>query len=57
MAGRRVDTLHAGPQVAGTHAVTWNGTDSEGRRVASGVYLFRMQAGGRTYVTRGTLLE
>lgn len=31
---------------AGEHAVRWDGRDAEGRTVASGVYLFRLSAGG-----------
>jgi glycosidase len=31
---------------AGEHAVRWDGRDGEGRTVASGVYLFRLSAGG-----------
>jgi alpha-amylase len=32
--------------VAGEHAVQWDGRDGEGRTVASGIYLFRLSAGG-----------
>ena len=38
ISGRRVDVALSGPQTAGRHAVRWNGTDSDGRRVSSGVY-------------------
>ncbi|MEW5796841.1 MAG: T9SS type A sorting domain-containing protein [Candidatus Zixiibacteriota bacterium] len=40
--GRQVATLFEGPASLGVHSVTWDGTDSEGRRVASGVYFYRM---------------
>ena len=36
-----LDKMHAGP-AAGT--VTWDGRDDTGRGVASGVYLYRLEA-------------
>lgn len=45
MMGRVVRTLHEGRQSAGSYQVYWNGTDEAGRRVSSGMYLIRMQAG------------
>jgi len=47
MAGQRVDTLTEGSRPAGPHAVRWHGLDGQGRRLASGVYLLRFQAGSR----------
>ena len=43
--GRRVATLAAGPHEPGTYTVEWNGTDAHGRRVASGIYFYRLRAG------------
>jgi len=51
VAGRRVATLATGVRPAGTHEVEWNGTDSAGRRVGTGVYFCKLDAGGRS-VTR-----
>jgi hypothetical protein len=45
IAGKLVTTLVNGNQEAGYRTVTWDGTDSAGERVASGVYLYRMEAG------------
>ncbi|MBN2564169.1 MAG: T9SS type A sorting domain-containing protein [Candidatus Eisenbacteria bacterium] len=45
VAGKLVTTLVDEQQDAGHKAVTWDGTDSSGERVASGVYLYRMEAG------------
>jgi len=42
LAGRRVRTLLLEPRSAGLHEIVWDGTDSFGRRVASGVYLYRI---------------
>lgn len=32
----------------GTHSLTWDGRDGEGRPVASGVYVYKVEFGGRT---------
>ncbi len=42
VAGRRVATLLSGTMTAGDHHLAWNGTDSNGRRVAPGVYVYRL---------------
>jgi len=42
VAGRRVATLISGTMTAGDHHLAWNGTDSNGRRVAPGVYVYRL---------------
>ncbi len=52
LAGRRVDVLRDEPLAAGSHAVTW-----QPRALASGVYLARLEAGGRTATTRLLLVE
>jgi hypothetical protein len=45
LAGRLVRKLIAGQKPAGRHQAAWDATDDNGRRVASGVYLYRLQAG------------
>jgi hypothetical protein len=40
--GQRVSKLLDGPVEAGLHSVEWDGTDDSGRRVASGVYFYRL---------------
>jgi hypothetical protein len=56
--GQKVKTLVDNEQKQpGTHSVTWNGTDQSGRTVASGVYLYRVDAdGGRYTSTRKMIL-
>ena len=44
--GRLVRTLLAGNLDSGDHRVVWDGRDSSGRPVGSGVYLYRLSAGG-----------
>ena len=41
--GRLVRSLLSGPQTAGVHHVVWDGRDADGRAVASGAYLYRLQ--------------
>lgn len=43
--GQAVRTLHKGRQFAGNYQVQWDGTDEHGRRVASGVFFYRIKAG------------
>lgn len=46
--GRRVRALASGFRPAGRHAVTWDGADSAGRSVPSGVYFVRLVGPHRT---------
>ena len=48
IAGRRVAELVNRSMDAGVHSVTWDGRDASGTMVASGVYLARLEAGGKT---------
>lgn len=43
--GQLVKTLVNDVKDAGNHSVVWNGTDNNGRSIASGVYYYKMQAG------------
>ena len=43
--GRWVTTLVDDHRDAGTHTITWHGTNSHGKPVSSGVYLYRLEAG------------
>ncbi|MBN1350249.1 T9SS type A sorting domain-containing protein [candidate division KSB1 bacterium] len=43
--------------VAGNHSVIWNGWDKEGHPVASGIYLFRLQADGFSAMKKMILLK
>ncbi len=45
VSGRRVKTLVSNTQLAGPHACEWDGRNEEGRSMASGIYLARVQAG------------
>lgn len=55
--GRRVRTLVNEARGAGRHEVVWRGEDDNGRRVASGVYLYRLRSGSYVETRRMTLLK
>lgn len=45
MLGQEVATLVDEPLPAGNYSAKWGGMDEDGRRVSSGVYFYRLQAG------------
>jgi flagellar hook assembly protein FlgD len=45
LAGQKVASLVSGTQPAGPGDAHWDGRDDEGRALASGVYLYRLQVG------------
>lgn len=47
-AGRRVTTLFDGKKMPGNHSETWNGTDSNGNTVSSGVYMLKVTSPDHT---------
>ncbi|MBK7048327.1 MAG: hypothetical protein IPH48_17870 [bacterium] len=55
--GRLVRTLLNEQLEAGHHEVRWDGIDAQGRRMASGVYLYKMEAGPYCETRRMTLLK
>ena len=55
--GRRVATLVNVELDAGPHAVEWDGTDDLGRAVVSGVYFYRLTAGGVEQTKKMMLLK
>jgi mannose/cellobiose epimerase-like protein (N-acyl-D-glucosamine 2-epimerase family) len=56
-AGERVTVLVAGPQAAGSYRVQWNGRDSHGESVASGIYFYRLTAGKENAMRKMVLLK
>jgi len=55
--GRLIRTLQDGQRGPGYYTETWDGRDAGGRAVPSGVYLCRMQAGGRTEARKMHLIR
>lgn len=57
VSGRRVRTLADGPMAAGVRTVTWDGKDDGGHDVASGIYLYRLEAGAFDQTRKMVLLK
>ena len=57
LTGRRVATLVDGVLAAGRHDITWNGRDDGARAVASGTYIYRLRAAGRTLTRKMTVVR
>ncbi len=55
--GRRVRTLYDGDRHAGEYSARWDGRDSGGEGVASGIYFCRLTAGKRTASAKVTLVR
>lgn len=55
--GQSVTTLVSGEMPAGSHQVSWNGTDSDGGSVASGIYFYRISAGDYSSSKKMMLLK
>jgi hypothetical protein len=55
--GREVKMVLSEQRGAGTHSVIWDGTNNAGQKVASGIYIYRMQAGSFTAVKRMVLIR
>jgi hypothetical protein len=56
ISGRRVAMLASGNLSAGSYQKSWNGTDESGNRVHSGVYFYRLRAGGEVRIATAVLL-
>jgi hypothetical protein len=55
--GRVIRTLVSGEVPAGNHRVSWNGKDADGRPMAPGIYLCRLETPGRTITRKMALLR
>ena len=55
--GRKIATLVDRMEEKGHHDTLWAGTNSEGRRVCSGIYYYRLSAGKRTTTRKMVLLR
>ncbi len=57
LSGRLVRTLASRQQQPGLYSVSWDGRDAAHRRVPSGIYLTRLQAGAQSVTARAVLIR
>jgi hypothetical protein len=57
MSGRVVKTLIDGEQPPGLYEMSWDGTDHAGRRVAAGIYPYRLDVAGTSFTRKMVLLR
>ncbi|NNE43526.1 MAG: T9SS type A sorting domain-containing protein, partial [Gemmatimonadetes bacterium] len=57
VSGRRVRTVWSGPLGPGRHDLQWDGRDAGGRRVAAGVYFYRLRTDDGVRTRKGVLLR
>lgn len=57
LSGRQVRLVAQRSFPAGVHTLPWNGRDEAGRRLASGVYFYRLEAGEFTCTRRTSLIR
>jgi hypothetical protein len=55
--GQKVATLYAGDLNAGHHTLNFNGRDSNGKQLTSGMYLYRVAAGKYNATKKMTLMK
>ena len=55
--GHLVRTLVNGSRATGRHIETWDGSDENGGKVASGMYVAKLTAAGVTQMMKMTLLK
>jgi hypothetical protein len=55
--GKKVRTLVSDMLPAGSHEVTWQGRDDQGRGVASGTYFYRLVTGDERHVRKMLLIK
>jgi hypothetical protein len=55
--GNRIRVLVSKECIAGHHTYIWDGTDQERNAVSSGVYFYRLKAGGKMLTKKMVLLK
>jgi glucuronoarabinoxylan endo-1,4-beta-xylanase len=50
--GREVKRFTFDIQAAGVHGIMWDGSNSLGKKVATGIYFYRLQAGGEAQIKK-----
>ena len=55
--GQKVKDLINSELARGNHKLIWDGNDAHNRHVASGIYLLRLESGGRTSIRKAMLMK
>jgi hypothetical protein len=55
--GEEIRTLVEAPYQAGDHTIRWDGRDKHGKPAASGIYIYRLQAGAFSQVRKMSLVR
>lgn len=57
IAGQKIKVLLNQEKLGGSHQVVWDGIDSTGRPVSSGIYFYKLQAGDESETKKMTLVR
>jgi len=57
ISGQLVNTVENGVRSVGVHTAIWDGTDEQGRSVTNGIYFYKLEAGGKTFVKKMILMR
>jgi len=57
VAGQKVKSLVHEIKPAGSHSIKWNGRDEQGRQIAAGVYIYRLDSGQYSAVKKLTVIR
>ena len=55
--GQRVRTINAGLLIRGRHQIQWDSRDDAGREMGTGLYLYRLFVGQRSFKSRMVLVR
>ena len=55
--GQEVRTLFEGVKASGEHTLKWDGRNNQGCPLASGIYIYRLKAGGKVFAGKSVLMK
>jgi flagellar hook assembly protein FlgD len=50
--GKLIDLLVDEQKTAGEYSFTWDGRDAQGKKLAGGIYFYRLTAGGQVFTKK-----